>query len=260
MRAKELLLYVSHTYGGEWDEIYNCIKEKRPFDSETVDEYASNYPGNFVTIVDESYPAQVKNISEPPFVLYYRGDISLLNQKRKMLAVVGSRKPSKYGREATRKIIFDLPEDVVVVSGLAYGIDSEAHLAAVDSGKKTIAILGGPLEDIYPKENYELSERIVKSGGLLLSEYPSTGETKAEHFPKRNRLIAAFSNLLFVAEAKIKSGTNITVKYALQYGKDVACLPFHADEESSCNKLIKDGAYLIEDSSDIKSIMEYYRN
>ena len=257
MKTNELLLFISLKYQGDWESIYNFIERKEKFDQKEFDDVVKNFNGGYITIMDDDYPKIFKNCIKPPFVLYYKGNKELLNTEfNKMLAVIGSRNNSLYGKEMTNKIIKGLPNDIVIISGLAKGIDGIAHKVAVDSNKKTIAILGGGINYIYPKENESLYNEIIDKGGLIISEYPLNSEPKKENFLMRNRLIAALSKALFVAESYGRSGSSSTICFALQENRDVGCLPYRANDNSNCNKYIKDGAAMIESSEDILEILK----
>lgn len=257
MKAKEILGYLSYIYEGNWDEIYAAIKRKQVIDMNNHEVFNALERLNYITITDANYPDCLKAGTKPPFVLYYKGDISLLKNQNyeKCLSVVGSRNASNYGREIVTKIINELPKDFIIVSGLAKGIDSCAHEAAINSDKKTIAVLANGINDCYPSSNRNLYEKIIEKGGLILSEYPNNVEASKDNFLIRNRLIALFGKSLLVGEAHLRSGTSVTISHALSLGKDVGCIPYHANEKSACNLLIKDGAYLIENKEDIFTLM-----
>ncbi|MGP1414227.1 MAG: DNA-processing protein DprA [Bacillales bacterium] len=257
MEANEIVLYFSLKYQGDWEKIFTAIKNKEAIDDDSFNKLVSSNKDNYITIIDDNYPNCFKNINKPPFVLYYKGDINLLNKEAKYLGIVGSRKNTNYGRDAVFKIIDGLNDDYVIISGLARGIDYYAHSGALHNKIKTIAVLGSGINNLYPNINKPISEKIINEGGLIISEYPYNTEIKPENFGIRNRIIAALSDFLLVAEAYHRSGTSITVNFALSSGKDVGCIPYEINKNSMCNKLIKDGAFLIENSEDI---IEYFNN
>ena len=208
-----------------------------------------------LTIFDKNYPAALKNIYDSPPILFYRGDLNCLNEK--CLAVVGSRKASAYGRRATEFFTRDLAPYFTIVSGLAYGIDSLAHEAALKNSGKAAAILGSGLDDksIYPKSNLFLAKKIIESGGLLLSEIPPGLGPQKFHFPMRNRIIAGLSKGVLIIEAGEKSGTLITAKLGLENGNDIFAVPnniFHPNA-AGVNFLIKYGAHIATSAEDILS-------
>ncbi len=196
--------------------------------------------------IDKDFPKKLLNIKDCPVQIYCKGNLEKLYDDN--IAIIGSRKASNYGKCISRKIAKDFASlDINVVSGLAIGIDKFAHLGALDvSGGKTIAVLGNGLnEDVfYPRENLKVYERIVSEGGILVSEYPYYERPYSYHFPERNRIISGLSDKIIVVEASLKSGTLITVDFALEQGKDVYAVPGNIDNFNSTgtNKLIQEGA------------------
>lgn len=255
--AKMLLTYLAIKYEGNWDLIMKTVSMKQMFPESELYEEVSKLKCKVMTILDEDYPECLKHSVRPPFVLFYYGDISLLKDYRKNLSVVGSRENSKYAKRMVEKVINELNGEYNIVSGLAYGIDTIAHTAAIKSGAKTIAILGCGIDNCYPLENYELYEEIKKNH-LVISEYPNKVIPDKSHFPLRNRLIAALSYGLLVGEAKNRSGTMITVMHALENDREVMCIPFPVYAECECNKLIRSGATLVESGDHIREAMGNY--
>ena len=255
MTKEEILVSLSVIYQGDWKKIYGALREKVPLDAEEVKKIVASNPYKFITIFDEEYPEWLRKIYMPPFVLYYIGDISLIKNIDRSLAVIGTRNPSPFYANKTYETVYNINKDVIIVSGLARGIDGIAHKAALDSGKRTIAILGSGFDNIYPPENLELFERI-KQQNLVLSEYPYGVGPDTDHFPMRNRLIAGLSKLTFVSQAALRSGTSITVRCTLEQGKDVLCFPSEDLGNSACNLIIKEGGILVESSEDINQYFE----
>ena len=247
-QGRNVLAYLSVLYEGNWDKIFQAIQNKIPLDSTEVEKVVKEIKTPFITILDELYPEKLKHIYKPPFVLFYHGDLDLWN--RPSIAVVGSRTCSEYSKKHTGEIVGDLAKKLVVISGLARGIDTIAHQSAIASGGKTIAILGSGIDECYPKSNQELYERICKDH-LVISEYPLHTLPKKEFFPHRNRLLAAFSDAVLVMEAKEKSGTMHTVRSALEFGKEIFCIPHPIEENDFTNRLIQEGAFLVESSKEI---------
>lgn len=248
----KILLYLSIIHKGNWDKIYNDISNKRSINKEEMEIVISSNKEKYISLLDPNYPLILKQIFKPPFILFYRGDLDLItDSSRKKIAVVGSRNNSEYGKIATENICKNLiNSSVVILSGLAKGIDSIAHKTTLENNGKTIAVLGNGLDYIYPKENKKLYEEITKEG-LMISEYPSGTEPDKTHFPARNRIISGLCDALIVTEAKTKSGTMNTVYHALEDGKPIFCVPDKINCDSGCNKLIKEGAQLIEDGFDV---------
>ena len=251
MTGKEVLVYLSTKYEGDWTKVKDAIKahEPLPFDAQKMPFEAPKCGA--LTIIDNIYPNDFKNIQQPPFVLYYYGDISLLGADKTRMGYVGSREASPYGLRMAKMFGEEAAKRrYVLINGLARGIETAALTAALDAGGKVIAVLGSGIDLCYPSVNQELYERIKKEG-LVLSEYPLKTPPTPGNFPMRNRIVAGLSKGLIVGEASRKSGALITVAYALAGGKDIGCIPFHADEDSACNALIAEGAQLMEKGEDI---------
>jgi len=214
---------------------------------------------NFLTIIEDSFPKSLAQINDPPFIVFYRGDISISNDNR-ILASVGTRKASSYGLNWVNKTISPLAsKGVVIVSGLAYGIDGASHRVCLDSSGKTIAVLGGGIGDqvIYPASNRNLAKEIIESGGALISEYLPWQRPEKRYFVARNRIISGLSQAVLVVEAGQKSGSLITAEFGLDQGKDIFALPGNVDNANSfgTNWLIKEGAFLLTSANEL---LDYY--
>lgn len=205
---------------------------------------------------DDEYPEKLSFIYDPPIVLYVKGCCSSFC--RESAAIVGTRNPSPYGLKMTADFAAGLAlSGVSVVSGLARGIDSAAHKAALAHGGITWAVLGTGLSNTYPYENAGLADEIAGAGGALISEYPLSQTARQISFPRRNRIISGLSNAIAVIEGTFQSGSLITARYALEQGRDVLALPGRVDSKyaQGPNHLIKNGAYLCESSDDIISCL-----
>ena len=207
-----------------------------------------------INIYDERYPQNLKNIHTPPILIYLIGNDEILNNKN--IAIIGCREATNYGLKVAYNIASELSKNNInIVSGLAKGIDAKAHLGSVNvlSEGKTIAVLGNGLDTIYPSENKELALKIIKSGGAIISEFPLGTKPEKQNFPIRNRIISGISDGVVVVEAKEKSGTIITVDFALEQGKNVYCVPGNIDSNNSygTNNLIKQGAKVFTEINDI---------
>ncbi|MFA5051477.1 MAG: DNA-processing protein DprA [Patescibacteria group bacterium] len=220
-----------------------------------------------VTIQDPNYPRRLKEIHSPPALLYYRGRLPANLDLG--LAVVGTRKTSAYGRMVTPDLIGTIARTgVVIVSGLALGIDTLAHQAAVDVGGKTIAVLGCGLDVLYPLANRLLAEKIIATGGCLVSEYPPGTKPLRQHFPARNRIISGLSRGVLVIEGGENSGSLITARCAIDQNRDVLAIPGNITSPSSAgpNNLIKMGAKAVTSADDILTAVDlemaeqYYKN
>ncbi|MBB6631204.1 DNA-processing protein DprA [Clostridium algidicarnis] len=202
------------------------------------------------------YPYFLKNIEEPPFVLFYKGEIEKL-QNHTNISIIGSRKCSNYGEEMAKQIIKGLNGyDINIISGGARGIDSIAHNISLKEGLYTTAVLGCGLDLIYPKENKTLYDEISKRGCIISEFMPGTPPYKI-NFPRRNRIISGLSELVIIVEAAERSGTLITANYALLQGKDVMAVPgsYYWKQSRGCNDLIKDGAYIFTGINDILELL-----
>ena len=201
---------------------------------------------------DPMYPARLKEINDAPPVLYMRG--SILPEDERSVAVVGTRKTTAYGREAAGALSKDLAKSgVTIVSGLARGIDSIAHQAALDGGGRTIAVFGTGLDIIYPSENAKLAYEIESTGGALVSEHPLGAKPEARHFPRRNRLISGMTLGTLVVEAGEISGALVTVRHALEQNREVFCVPgsIFSMNSRGTNLLIQEGAKLVLNYKDV---------
>lgn len=206
-----------------------------------------------VDINSRFYPERLRYISSPPKELFCLGNLDLLNYKRN-IAIIGSRNCSSYGERVAKDFAFNLAkEDVCIISGLAKGIDSFSHIGALNACGRTIAVLGSGLDKIYPIENQELFQDIIKNNGLIITEYPLGTEPQKQHFPARNRIISGLSDSVLVVEARKNSGTNITVDFALDQGKDVFVIPgnIYAKTSDGTNYLITEGAIPVVNYQDL---------
>ena len=203
---------------------------------------------------DNTFPDTLRDIASPPKVLYLAGEVPELP----MVAIVGTRRPTNYGRSITYQLAGELARaGFCIVSGLALGIDTVAHQAALDNNGKTLAVLGCGLDNPYPKSNAGLFKQILKSGGGVISEYPNGTEAYKSNFPARNRIIAGLSLAIIVTEADAKSGSLITANFALQANRIVMAMPGNITSQRSAgpNNLIKNGAQLVTNSSDVLALL-----
>lgn len=178
-----------------------------------------------ISIYDENYPEKLKNIYDPPVVLYIKGNENILNDEIS-IAIIGSRMCSEYGKNVARQFAYNLSKyNINVISGLAKGIDTYAHVGAIRAKGKTIAVLGNGLDIVYPQENRMLYNKIVETGGAVITEYIIGTTPEKKNFPARNRIISGLANGILVVEASNKSGTAITVDFALEQGKNIYAVP-----------------------------------
>ena len=210
-----------------------------------------------LTYEDEKYPSLLKEIPDFPLSLYYKGDIDRIDYNYN-IAIVGSRLASENAKLSLKSILSKLKNsNIVVVSGLAYGIDSQAHQSALDNNLKTIAVVGSGLDIIYPAQNKKLFRDILNNGGVIFSEYPLKTRPLAQNFPQRNRIVVGMSKGTLVAEAKLKSGAMISANLTLDYNRELMCIPGNIlnPNTSGIYYLIKNGAGIIADSSDLLNQM-----
>jgi DNA processing protein len=214
---------------------------------------------NFVIQGDANYPKRLLSMYDPPWFLYYVGELP--DDNLPSVAVIGARSCSAYGSEVACKLAKELAVNKIqVISGLAKGIDGYAHKGAIQGEGKTYGVIGSGVNICYPRENYQLFHDVECQGGII-SEYPIGSPALAFHFPMRNRIIAGLSDGILVVEAKKKSGTLITVDCGLEQGKDIYALPGKITDELSigCNRLIQNGAKLIQSTNDIiEELVERY--
>jgi DNA processing protein len=213
-----------------------------------------------VVVTDSDYPSRLKNIPDPPPFLYYRGILNIFDHPA--LAIVGSRRPTDYGIRMASRLAGELASaGVLIVSGLAHGIDGAAHQAALDSGGQTAAVFGCGLDIIYPPGHRGLAEKIAQSG-CLLSEFPKATPPERFNFPVRNRIVAGLSDGVLVIEAGAQSGALVTAQIALEQDRDVMAVPGSAEAEQSLgpNSLIKQGAIAVTTAADIFANFGWHRS
>lgn len=207
---------------------------------------------------DSAYPRRLLDLRDPPFVLYYRGDIATLAAR--CVAIVGSRAASAYGRRVASTVAAEFAAfGACVISGFARGVDAAAHRGALDAGSTTCAVLGSGLDNLYPNYHAELANDILEHGGTVLSEFPPAFEAKPYQFPMRNRIVAALADATIVVEASERSGALITVRLADEIGRSVFAVPGDIDRPTSAgsNALIKDGVPLVTSAADVASLMRW---
>ena len=231
-----------------WEELVDLPEEQRRMEEHGIEP---------LTLDDEAYPPALREIHDPPPLLYVKGE--LLDRDRHAIGVVGSRRVTHYGRESARRLSFQLAHaGITVISGLARGIDTAAHEAALAAGGRTIAVLGSGIGNVYPPENLALAERIAEQGAVI-SEFPVLYVPDRQSFPLRNRIVSGMSQGILVVEAPARSGALITANQAMEQGRNVYAVPGPIDRPNSegCHRLIQDGAKLVLDSRDVLEEMEF---
>ncbi|MGN7939895.1 DNA-processing protein DprA [Virgibacillus sp. 6R] len=249
----------------EWEMKFHIKKEtirliKQEYRSYSFEELYTTYQKqniSFLPIFDEKYPSLLKEIPDPPPYLYYKGDIRLLDTLY-LLSVVGTRHPTNYGQKALETVLKPLINmNWVIVSGLAKGIDTFAHEAAIAHGGRTVAVIAGGLNHLYPRENRPLANQLMEHH-LILSEHSPSTPPQKWHFPKRNRIISGLSLGTLIVQAKKRSGSLITAYQALEQNREVFAIPgsIFDDFSAGTNELIRNGAKLVMDANDI--LEEFY--
>ncbi len=243
---RNAILWYAIQYGGNWNRIAQAICDHEPY---KCVEY--NYP--FITYGEQNYPKAFYKLRYPPWILFYQGNLDLLESKG--IGIIGARNCSQQALINTKTVVDTLKDEYTIISGLAKGIDAQAHRCCLD--KNTIGFIGCGIDRVYPKENYDLFQKMAISQ-LIMSEYPCQVPPNRWHFPWRNRLIAACSDAMIVIEATTKSGTLHTVDECNTLGIPVYCLPtaFENQNYPGCNYLIENGAEMIADKNDLVQIFQ----
>jgi DNA processing protein len=255
------------TYGSAADSLKALAKKQQiatPAYAENILKKAERKRISLIGYTDDAYPKRLKALNDAPPILYAKGQIRLL-QYPASIAVVGARNASVSGRKIASKIAYDLTQSqVLIISGMARGIDAASHKGALYANGQTgatVAVLGTGVDVPYPLENTDLYEQICVHG-LVLSEYPPETQAQTNNFPRRNRIVSALSDGVIVVEASLNSGSLITARLGLEQGKDIFAVPGSPLEGRSAgaNRLIKDGAVLIENAQDVLDVLKVTQN
>ena len=251
--SRKILIYLAVKYDGDPFKIINAVRlredEHVPYSE--MEKVCDSIKSKVITYLDKDFPSKLKTMFRPPLVLFYYGDITLLDDNKRRYGVVGSREYSEYGEAVTKKIVEEMGRGKVLVSGMAKGIDAIGHQAALDNKVRTIAVLGSGIDNCYPEENEELYERLKKEE-LVISEYPNMSEPDKAHFPMRNRIVVALSDALIVPQINSHvSGTTISVNLAVGSNKPVYVVPHSIFEGTVNNDLIQEGANVAESGRQI---------
>lgn len=253
-KALKNILWLSET------NIDNIMKSKNDIQLDKYVDELNEKKIDFVSINDKKYPYLLKQIFDPPLGLYVLGNIP--NDDLIKVSVIGTRKPTEYGKINAYKFCKEFVENnIVIVSGMAYGLDSIANKAALENNGVTIAVMGCGVDVCYPASNRNLMNKIIEKG-CIISEYPPQTPPYHYNFPKRNRIISGLSVGTVVIEAGKKSGTLITVQQALEQGRDIFAMPGNITSEMSrgTNELIKDGAYILTETNDLLQVLGIKKN
>jgi DNA processing protein len=237
--------------GLDHQPLTNVLRTREKLDLEAELVRVKSVGASLITLVDDNYPALLKNLPDAPPVLYIRG--TLLPQDYRALSIVGTRRATRYGLDCAHHLAYQLAQNgITIVSGLAHGIDAAAHTGALEAGGRTFAVLGNGVDQIYPRDHRDLAARITTNGALI-SEFPIGSQPEARHFPRRNRIISGIALGVLVVEAPEKSGALITASTAAEQGRDVFAVPGNIFSAANIgtNRLIQDGAKLVINVGDI---------
>lgn len=249
--------HIKNALGNRGIIIEKIIKNRNREFFSKVFKNIDKYVIECLTIYDENYPEKLRNIYDPPYVIYMKGNKEYLNIP--LIAIVGARKCTAYGKWAAYQFSKELAQwGIGTISGLALGIDTNSHKGALDGTGNTVGVLGCGLDQCYPASNERLMSTMIENG-CVLSEYPLGMPPLKHHFPTRNRIISALSDGVIVIEASEKSGALITVEYALDQGKDIYALPGNINslQSKGTNRLIRDGAKILLDIEDVIESLKY---
>lgn len=235
------------------------LSARDKIDIDKVYNYVIQNNINVLTYENEKYPELLKEISDPPALLYVKGDLDSCNLE-KTIAIVGSRRASFNGKESLKIILKDFAgTDICIVSGLASGIDSTAHYAAIENNLKTIGVIASGFDYVYPESNRELYKMIINGGGAIISEYYPTFEPLKFRFPERNRIVTGLSYGTIVAEAALKSGALISANLTLEQSRELMCIPglISNPNTKGIYQLIKNGATIVTEGEDVLSALNW---
>lgn len=240
-------------FGFTCDQVQKILKSKSQIDPEGEYKDLLQQEVTLVPYNSPLFPIKLKQIPDPPFLVYVKGQIS----NCKTISIVGTRVPTQNGLKAVDKFVSELsPYKLSIVSGLAYGVDAKAHISSINHKIHTGAVLGCGLENVYPSNHQRLSEQIIELGGFLMSEFPLKARPTKYSFPRRNRIISGLSDAVIVVEAGKKSGALITAQYALSQNRDVLVVPGSIFEKNyqGSNELLRQGAFVMTEAKDLLNL------
>ncbi len=255
----DLIEFSAQTSGKYKKRIDEFVKRRDKIDIDKAYNSVLERDIKIIKYTDENYPYMLKQISNPPAVLYCKGDLSVCNLKR-TLAIVGSRRLTRNGQDSLKKVMKGLAgTDLCVVSGLATGADTCAHRFALDMGLKTIGVIGSGFDFVYPASNRALYQEIIDGNGAILTEYFPTFEPLAFRFPQRNRIVSGLSYGTLVVEAALRSGASITANLTLEQGRELMCIPGLITNPNTAGiyKMIKTGATIVTEGEDILNALNW---
>lgn len=256
---RELLLAMSTIYNGNYDEIKTNLSNKNLPDEDKVKEIVKNTKANYLTIADEDYPQMLKKIIKPPYVLYYYGNISLL-EKQYRLTTIGSRTSTPYQLKKSAKLIEDCEEyfsnNLVIASGMSIGMEQNCLKTAMNKKAPIIVVLSSGIDKPYPNENIGIYKYCKDGHGLVISEYPKEVNCDKQSPLIANRIKVALSEILYVGSGMLRSGTSAAIRIALDYSVEIVALPCNEEQPTIVNAIIKDGADSILSSLDLVNCIE----
>lgn len=257
--TRDRILALSYRCNGNWSDLLKLIKEHTTVTKEDVNQCYASSKAQFITLGESNYPNDIKIAPYPSIILYYYGNLDLLNAKYR-LAAVGSRQSTSYQLEKSKDFIKDAEDhfnnNLVLISGMAKGMDQNCMKVAMECDAPIIAVLGSGIDNPYPSDNSGVYNYCKSGKGLVISEYPAKVEGCKERFLFRNRLIACLSPVIYVGSGSIRGGTSSIVKYGVDMNKEIAALPCDEIEPTINNAVIKDGATSILCSKDLINLLE----
>lgn len=250
---EDILLYFSVKYKGDFQKILTAIQDRESVTENQIKEVKKDITSNYITILSPDYPKKLKEILSPPFVLFYKGDLSVIDKQ--VISIAGTRSPSKYGKECTDRYVEKLAKDnLYIVTGMQAGIETKAIQKMLEMNKenKTITVMPCGIDKCYPPQNQLLFDKVCKNG-LILSEFPDGVSINQKRAISRLRIIAGCSDILLLTETKSKSKQYVLAGYTLEQGKDIYAIPGSILEKDyqGNNELIQNGAYLTVGPHDI---------
>lgn len=253
MTHKEILIAHAIHYKGDWQKMVEALRKvEKPSDEDLAK--AQSCPFKTVTLLDSEYPVRLKNTTNPPLVLFYRGNLDLLANSEKSITIAGTRNPSSYGKEMTEKFVSDLVKaGYTIITSMALGVSSIAIETVLKQDGKVIVVLGCGIDTCYPHSQQHLFDKLTESQ-LVVSEYPAGVEPTMENMAIKNKITTGIGKALLITEEKSPSTSE---SFALCCGREIFCVPDRADQGSECNKLIANGAVLTEKIEDILEVLEH---
>lgn len=253
--SRLLLIHLAVKYQGDYDKMIVALHTNEDVPYEVALATFNSLKCKVITILDYDYPAKLKEVFHPPFVLFYYGDISLLDKR--IIATVGAREANEIGKLSTEAVLKQIIKGNVLISGMARGIDTIAHECAINNNAQTIAVLGSGIDYVYPPENEDLY-KTIKEKHLVISEYPGMTAPLPNHFPARNRIVVALSDCVFVPQVNdYATGTMISVNIAAYLNKPVVVAPHPFYSQTINNRIIEEGAIMAIDAEQIREELQW---